>query len=117
MFTARSMRRVGIGLEFRMIWLDTAAFGTTMATLSSELSVVVKMLIASTTAVTPAASMRSPFRNGRKTRSMTPAAKLAKVPCRAKPTARPAAARTAMMDAVWMPIIPKAATTTNATIR
>ena len=46
--------------------------------------------------------------------SMTPAAKLLRVPCRASPTASPAAPRTAMNEVVSIPNRLSTATTTNA---
>ncbi len=58
--------------------------------------------------------MKSPVLKGRKTMIITPEAKLARVPCRAMPTAKPAAPSMATKLAVWMPNLARAAISTKA---
>ena len=66
--------------------------------------------------VIPAASTASLMRNGRKIISITPEATWLKVPCRARPMARPAAPRAARIEAVWTPSWASAATVTKIRI-
>jgi hypothetical protein len=54
---------------------------------------------------------------GRKISSMTPAARLESVPCKARPTARLAAPRMAMRLVVWMPNCESTASTVTVRIR
>ena len=67
---------------------------------NSAYTSVLGLSIAITDPVAPPASMNSPTLKGRKTNSMTPAAKFDRVPWRASPTASPAAPSTATSDAV-----------------
>ncbi len=94
----------------------TWPFGTTIRMLSGELITVLKIWIAWTVPLTPPISTKSPTRKGLKTSRSTPEAKFAREPCRARPTARPAAPRTAMNEAVCTPTRSRAATTTNTSM-
>ena len=91
-------------------------FGTMTALLSGVRMLVVNRAISSTVPASPAPMMKSPTLKGRKMISMMPAAKFDSEPCKAKPTARPAAPMMAIKDVVWIPIWPRAASTTT-TIR
>ena len=59
----------------------------------------------------PAISTQSPVSNGRRISNITPAATFDKVPCRARPIARPAAPSTAIIEVVWIPNCPSDTTT------
>ena len=77
-----------------------AEFGTLINTLSKVSIIVVNKPISRTDPDMPAASIQSPILNGRKNTSIRPAATLDKVPCNAKPIAKPAAPSTAMIEVV-----------------
>ena len=79
--------------------------------------VVEKMPIVSITPLLPPASTKSPWRKGLKINSMTPAAKFASEPCKAKPIAKPAAPTTATREAVCTPNRPSAAITTTVSTK
>ncbi len=86
--------------------LDRLPLGTITVLLSGVFSTVLKIWMLSTVPETPCASMYSPARNGRRNRIRAPPAKLARLPCRARPTARPAAPSTAINDVVSIPTMP-----------
>ena len=54
-------------------------------------------------------STQSPVVKGLNNNNITPAATLDKVPCNAKPIAKPAAPRTAIIEVVWTPNCPRTA--------
>lgn len=81
--------------------------------LSPLRSTVWKIRIESTVPATPCASIQSPTLNGRNSRISTPPAKLARLPCRARPMARPAAPMAATKLVVWMPIMEATLTTSR----
>ena len=83
-----------------MIW----PFGTMICLLSPVFRIVVNICTCNTTPAMPAASTKSPTRYGRNITIRTPDAKFASEPCKARPTARPAAPMTAISEVVCTPI-------------
>ena len=96
-----------------MVLFHSCEFGTETKTPSKVRSWVVNTPTSSTLPATPSDSMYSPTSMGRRNNSITPAAMLASVPCRARPMARPAAPITAMMLVVCTPNWARAAMTTK----
>ncbi|MNL30112.1 hypothetical protein D3C87_1518280 [compost metagenome] len=76
-----------------------------MVLLSPVRNTVWKIWILSTVPATPWASIQSPMRNGRNSKISTPPAKFARLPCNARPMARPAAPMAATNEVVSTPII------------
>ena len=75
--------------------------------------VVVNSPISRTEPDTLAASTQSPTLKGRRNSSISPAATFDNVPCSARPMARPAAPRTAIIDVVSTPKLPSVTTTVS----
>ena len=88
-----------------MLPFAMAPLGTMAVLFSGVSSTVVKIWISFTEPNSPCASIRSPTLYGLKSRISTPPAKLASVPCSARPTARPAAPSTATKLVVATPSI------------
>ncbi|NIP78198.1 MAG: hypothetical protein GWM90_02935 [Gemmatimonadetes bacterium] len=80
-----------------------APLGTTIRRLSGVSNWVVNRSISTTFPVTPATETTSPTLKGRKISSIAPAEKLPRVPCSARPMAKPAAARIAAKLATEIP--------------
>ena len=81
-------------------------FGNMVMLLSKLLKMVLNIWISFTNSTLPCISTSSPTLNGCNTKIITPEAKLLRLPCSAKPTAKPIAAITPTKEVVSMPTIP-----------
>jgi uncharacterized protein YyaL (SSP411 family) len=74
-----------------MLPFDNAPLGKITSLLERPISLVVKISISFTTPTSPCASIKSPILKGLKIIIKTPPAKFARLPCKARPMANPAA--------------------------
>ena len=111
-----SLRRAGSREKLIILPAIILPFGITIILPSAVRIVVEKICTLCTVPATPPRSTYSPARNGRNSTSNTPAARLDREPCNAKPTAKPAAPSTAITDAVCTPTRPNAAISVKAII-
>jgi len=101
----------------RMAWPQTLPFGMMTCVLLSVTISVQNSDSPCTTPPLPPTLTEWPMRNGRKISSITPAARLVSVPCRARPIAREAAPRTATRLVVWMPNCDSTASTVTVSTK
>ena len=95
---------------------QTCALGMMICTLPMLASSVKFRLIDLTVPIWSLIWTKSPSLMGRKMIIITPAATFDRVPCSARPMARPAAPMTATIEVVWMPNVLSTTTTASARI-
>ena len=96
-----------------MVPLLIAPFASMMVLFSPVSRIVLKICTSSTTPFCPPASIKSPVLKGLNTSIKTPPAKLARDPCKARPTAKPMAPMMATKEVVSMPNIPATVMSNN----
>ena len=78
-------------------------FGIDTKTLSKVLIIVVNNPTSLIVPEISVVSTQSPLLKGLNNKSITPAATFDSVPCKARPIAKPAAPKTAIIEVVWTP--------------